>query len=115
MTIVLHRFYNNSFRPPSLRKRSKTRPYNPTSESEITDFTSDEERRQGGDRRRRLELTSRDLARSSPGSSAGDVSVTPPPPASTDVSPDPSPLAQYSSVSFTQSDMDLVTSPGPVK
>ena len=48
----------------------------------------------------------------SPGSSAGDISVTPPPPASTDASPaDPSPLAPYTSASFTQSDMELVASP----
>jgi len=105
-------------RPPSLRKRSRTRPYNPASESEITDFSADEERRQGGARvARLLELP----PRLSPGSSeAGDISVTPPPPASTDVSPEVSPLGlgQYSSVSFTQSDMDLICSPNrtePVK
>ena len=107
------------FRPPSLRKRSRTRPYNPASESEITDFSADEERRQGVARIARLELPPRDLARTSPGSSeAGDISVTPPPPASTDVSPEASPLGQYSSVSFTQSDMDLICSPNrtePVK
>ena len=103
------------FRPPSLRKRSRTRPYNPASESEITDFSADEERRQGGARVARLELP----PRTSPGSSeAGDISVTPPPPASTDASPEASPLGQYSSVSFTQSDMDLICSPNrtePVK
>jgi len=110
---------NTFLRPPSLRKRSRTRPYNPASESEITDFSADEDRRQGGPRMARLELPPRDLGRTSPGSSeAGDISVTPPPPASTDVSPEASPLGQYSSVSFTQSDMDLICSPNrtePVK
>merc|ERR1712107_713601 len=74
---------------------------------EQTDFTSDEERRE---RRGRLELA---VTRpgSSPGSSCADTSVTPPPPASTDVSPDPSPLASYSHQSFTQSEMELVASP----
>ena len=116
---------NKFLRPPSLRKKSKTRLYKPGySESEdITDFTSDEERRQV-DRRMRLELPPRGP---SPTSSCGDLTVTPPPPASTDVSPDPSPLmqyslvvspdpnplVQYSSVSFTQSEMDLVGAGSP--
>ena len=96
-------------RPPSLRKRSRHRVYKPgySESEEQTDFTSDEERRE---RRGRLELA---VTRpgSSPGSSCADTSVTPPPPASTDVSPDPSPLASYSHQSFTQSEMELVASP----
>merc|ERR1712112_285799 len=102
---------NKFLKPPSLRKKSKPRSYKPGySESEdITDFTSDEERRQV-DRRMRLELPPRGP---SPTSSCGDLTVTPPPPASTDVSPDPSPLMQYSSVSFTQSEMDLVGAGSP--
>lgn len=105
---------NNMFlRPPSLRKKSRHRAYKPGySESEdVTDFSADEERRNS--RRTRLQLPQ---PRSSPGSGSstcGDVSVTPPPPASTDVSPDPSPLGQYSPGSFTQSDMDLVTAGSP--
>ena len=92
-------------RPPALRRKPQQK-YSGHSESDLTDFTSDEEtRRQVASRR--LELPSRDL---SPLSSCGDVSVTPPPPASTDVSPDPSILAQYSIVAFTQSDMELVDS-----
>jgi len=116
---------NKFLKPPSLRKKSNRRSYKPGySESEdITDFTSDEERRQV-DRRMRLELPPRGP---SPTSSCGDLTVTPPPPASTDVSPDPSPLlqyslmvspdprplVQYSSVSFTQSEMDLVGAGSP--
>ena len=92
-------------RPPSVRKKPQQK-YTGNSESDVTDFTSDEEtRRQVASRR--LELPSRDL---SPLSSCGDVSVTPPPPASTDVSPDQSILAQYSIVNFTQSDQELVQS-----
>ena len=102
---------NMYLRPPSHRKKSRHRAYKPGySESEdVTDFSADEERRNS--RRARLQLPQ---PGSSPGSSTcGDVSVTPPPPASTDVSPDPSPLAQYSPGSFTQSDMDLVTAGSP--
>ena len=99
---------SHHLRPPSLRKKPQHK-YTGCSESDLTDFTSDEEMRKQV-ATRRLELPPRDL---SPLSSCGDVSVTPPPPASTDVSPDPSLLAQYSIVSFTQSDMDLVQSSQP--
>ena len=104
---------NTFLRPPFLRKKSRTRAYRPGySESEdVTDFTSDEEQRRhvGGAARLLVPGAGRGP---SPGSSAGDVSVTPPPPASTDASPaDPSPLAPYTSASFTQSDMELVASP----
>ena len=104
---------NTFLRPPSLRKKSRTRAYRPGySESEdVTDFTSDEEQRRHGGGAARLLVPGAGRG-PSPGSSAGDVSVTPPPPASTDASPaDPSPLAPYTSASFTQSDMELVASP----
>ena len=96
---------NQYLRPPSLRKKPKQK-YTGYSESDITDFTSDEEMRKQV-ATRRLELPARDVSLLS---SCGDISVTPPPPPSTDVSPDPSLLAQYSIVSFTQSDMELVQS-----
>ena len=94
-------------RPPSLRRKPQHK-YTGHSESDVTDFTSDEEMRKQVVTRR-LELPQRDVSPLS-SSSCGDISVTPPPPASTDVSPDPSLLAQYSIVSFTQSDMELVQS-----
>jgi len=105
---------NNSFlRVPSNRKqRGSNRQYRPGySESEdVTDFTSEDENRQ--DQKLLLQLPPRGP---SPLSSIGDVSVTPPPPESTDVSPEPSPLQNYSPESFTQSEMELVnpTDVGP--
>ena len=96
---------NQYLRPPSLRKKPQQK-YTGYSESDLTDFTSDEEMRKQV-ATRRLELPPRDV---SPLSSCGDISVTPPPPPSTEVSPNPSFLAQYSIASFTQSDMDLVQS-----
>ena len=90
-------------KPPSQRRRERTQKYAGYSES---DFTSDDEARKQ-EACRRLELPGQVSPLSS--SSCGDVSVTPPPPAS----PDTSPLQQYSLISFTQSDMELVQSSVP--
>ena len=95
-------------RPPSVRRRERTQKYTEYSESDVTDFTSDEEARKQL-ASRRLELPARGLGTSP----LSDISLTPPPPASTDVSPEQSILQQYSLVSFTQSDQELVNSPLP--
>ena len=93
-------------RPPSVRRRERTQKYTEYSESDVTDFTSDEEARKQL-ASRRLELPARGLGTSP----LSDISVTPPPPASTDVSPEQSILQQYSLV--TVSDLELVNSPVP--
>jgi len=103
---------NSFLRVPSTRKqRGSNRQYRPGySESEdVTDFTSEDENRQDQRAFERLQLPPRGP---SPLSSIGDVSVTPPPPESTDVSPDQSPLQNYSPESFTQSEMELVNPTG---
>jgi len=94
-------------RPPSQRRRERTEKYTGYSESDVTDFTSDEEARKQKTVRR-LELPGRGEV-SPLSSSCGDVSVTPPPPAS----PRLSPLQQYSLVSLTPSDIELIQSSAP--
>ena len=90
---------------PAVRRRERTEKYSRYSES---DLTSDDEVRQKASRR--LELPGRGQDASPLSSSWADVSITPPPPTSNEVSPETNILQQYSIVSFTQSDMDLVQS-----
>ena len=91
---------------PAVRRREKTEKYSRYSESDLT--SDDEAMRQKASRR--LELPGRGQDASPLSSSWADVSLTPPPPTSSEVSPETNILQQYSIVSFTQSDMDLVQS-----
>ena len=91
---------------PAVRRRGRTEKYSRYSESDLT--SDDEAMRQKASRR--LELPGRGQDASPLSSSWADVSLTPPPPTSSEVSPETNILQQYSIVSFTQSDMDLVQS-----
>ena len=91
---------------PAVRRRERTEKYSRYSESDLT--SDDEAMRQKASRR--LELPGRGQDASPLSSSWADVSLTPPPPTSNEVSPETNILQQYSIVSFTQSDMDLVQS-----
>ena len=93
---------------PAVRRRGRTEKYSRYSESDLTDFTSDDEARKQK-ASRRLELPGRGPDTSPLSSSCADLSLTPPPPASTDVSPETL-IQQYSIAPFTQSDIDLVQS-----
>ena len=93
---------------PAVRRRERTEKYSRYSESDLTDFTSDDEARKQK-ASRRLELPGRGRDTSPLSSSCADLSLTPPPPASTDVSPETL-IQQYSIAPFTQSDIDLVQS-----